>query len=85
MTTPDGREVDVDLVGDPELRQDVEAFDAWRIRWFLDEAAEGGYSNGEIDVACAYLARTGFLREVVKGRWYALAVHTEDPVRTAQS
>lgn len=85
MIAPDGREVDVDLVDDPALRQDVEAFDVWRIRWFLDEAAEDGYSNEEIYVACADLVRTGFLREVVKGRWYALADHPENPVSTAQS
>lgn len=77
MIASDGREVDVDLVGDPDLRQDVEAFDAWRIRWFLDETAKDGYSIEEIDAACAYLARTGFLRDVVKGRWYALADHPE--------
>jgi hypothetical protein len=40
MIAPDGREVDVDLVTDPVGRQ-VEAFDAWRIRRFHGEAAQG--------------------------------------------
>jgi hypothetical protein len=34
MIASDGREVDVDLVTDPALGHQVEAFDAWRIRWF---------------------------------------------------
>lgn len=42
-------------------------------RWFLDEAADGGFGKEEIDSVCAHLAGTGFLREVVEGRWYALA------------
>lgn len=77
MVAPDGREVDVDLVADPKFHRDVEAFDSWRIRWFLDEAAEDGFSNEEIVAACAYHARQGLLREVVEGRWYALPEHVE--------
>jgi hypothetical protein len=73
MVAPDGRQVDVDLVTDPRLLHDVEAFDAWRIRWFLDEAAQGGYTNDEINAACSQLAGTGFLREVIENRWYTLA------------
>ena len=62
-----GREVDVDLVGD-----DVEAFDAWRIRLFLGEGAEGRPSVEELETACTHLAGLGELREVEAGRWYAL-------------
>jgi hypothetical protein len=72
MIAADGREVDVDLVTDPVLGQEVEAFDVWRIRWFLDEAADDGYSNEVILAACTRLAREGRLREVVAGRWFAL-------------
>ncbi|WP_436536424.1 DUF6896 domain-containing protein [Actinoplanes sp. HUAS TT8] len=72
MIAPDGREVDVDLVDDPELDRRVEAFDSWRIRWFLGEAAEDRYTSDEINAACTELARSGVLREVVSGRWYAL-------------
>ena len=79
MTTPDGAEVDVDLVTEPAFGHHVEAFDAWRIRWFLDEAAADGYTNKEIETACAQLVRQGCLREVVEGRWYALA----DPAKTS--
>lgn len=72
MISSDGREVDVDLVTDPVLGREVEAFDAWRIRWFLDEAADDGYSDEDIVVACTHLAGEGHLREVVEGRWFAL-------------
>ncbi|MET8122499.1 hypothetical protein [Micromonospora sp. NPDC005189] len=72
MVNSDGREVDVDLVTDPVLGREVEAFDAWRIRWFLDEAADDGYNHEDIVEACIHLAREGHLREVVEGRWFAL-------------
>ncbi|MEU8419420.1 hypothetical protein AB0C15_00905 [Micromonospora sp. NPDC048835] len=72
MISSDGREVDVDLVTDPLLGREVEAFDAWRIRWFLDEAADDGYSNEDIVVACTQLVREGYLRDVVEGSWFAL-------------
>ncbi|MEU1845241.1 DUF6896 domain-containing protein [Micromonospora sediminicola] len=72
MISSTGREVDVDLVTDPLLGREVEAFDAWRIRWFLDEAADDGYSNEDIVVACTQLVREGYLRKVVEGRWFAL-------------
>ncbi|GAA0247941.1 DUF6896 domain-containing protein [Cryptosporangium japonicum] len=72
LTAPDGREVDVDLVTDPGVGHEVEAFDAWRIRWFLDEAAEEGFTDPEILLACARLSANGTLRPVVEGRWYAL-------------
>jgi hypothetical protein len=72
MISCDGREVDVDLVTDPLLGREVEAFDAWRIRWFLDEAAEDSYSDEDIVAACTHLASEGHLREVVGGRWFAL-------------
>ncbi|MEU4644489.1 hypothetical protein [Micromonospora sp. NPDC023814] len=45
---------------------EVEAFDAWRIRRFLDEAADDGHSDEDIDAACFHLAREGYLREVVE-------------------
>lgn len=64
-----GVEVDVDLV------DDVEAFDAWRVRWFLDEVAEARPSVDELQAACAYLAGLNELREVRAGRWYALPEH----------
>jgi hypothetical protein len=54
---------------------DVEAFDAWRIRFFLDEDAEARPSIEELRVACSYLASLGELREVTAGRWYALPDH----------
>jgi hypothetical protein len=72
MISSDGREVDVDLVTDPVLGCEVEAFDAWRVRWFLDEAADHGYSDEDIGTACTQLAGEGHLREVVEGRWFAL-------------
>ncbi|MFC5005443.1 DUF6896 domain-containing protein [Dactylosporangium cerinum] len=71
MIAPGGHVVDVDLVTD-STGQPVEAFDASRIRWFHREAAQDRYDDGEINSACAYLARTGYLREVSEGRWYAL-------------
>ncbi len=73
MIAADGREVDVDLVTDPVRGQPVEAFDVWRIRWFLDEAADDSYSNDDILTACTHLARAGHLREIVPGRWFALS------------
>ncbi|WCN79424.1 DUF6896 domain-containing protein [Micromonospora sp. LH3U1] len=88
MTSSDGREVDLDLIIDPLLGREVEAFDAWRIRWFLDEAADDGYSRDHIVAACAHLAREGHLREVVEGHWFALpdtpggsvgVAHTQQP------
>ncbi|MFI6260080.1 DUF6896 domain-containing protein [Micromonospora zamorensis] len=72
MVSSDGREVDVDLVTDPVLGRVVEAFDAWRIRSYLDEAADGGHNHEDIVEACIHLAREGHLREVVEGRWFAL-------------
>ncbi|MFF0255961.1 DUF6896 domain-containing protein [Micromonospora zamorensis] len=72
MVNSDGREIDVDLVTDPVLGREVEAFDAWRIRWFLDEAADDSYNHEDIVEACIDLAREGHLREVVEGRWFAL-------------
>ena len=67
-----GQSPDVDLVTDPLLGREAEAFDAWRIRWFLDEAADDGYSNEDIVMACTQLVREGYLRKVVEGRWFAL-------------
>ncbi|MEH0982213.1 DUF6896 domain-containing protein [Micromonospora sp. CPCC 205556] len=67
MTDEQGREVDVDLV------DGVEAFDAWRIGFFLDdEGSDARLSDEELFAACAHLAGTGELAEVRPGRWYAL-------------
>jgi hypothetical protein len=79
MTAPDGSEVDVDLVVDPVLGHPVEAFDVWRIRWFLDEAVRDGYSHEDIAAACNRLAEEGRLREVVARCWYALPNAPERP------
>ncbi|MCG5435227.1 hypothetical protein PSH25_003341 [Micromonospora sp. PSH25] len=80
MVSSDGREADVDLVIDPVLGRAVDAFDAWRIRWFLDQAADDGYNNEDIVEACIDLAREGHLREVVAGRWFALSDAPGGPV-----
>ena len=72
MTGADGTAVDVDLVTDPSLGRTVEAFDAWRVRWFLGEAADGGHSEEDIVAACTHLAGEGLLREVIRGSWFAL-------------
>jgi hypothetical protein len=72
MTAPDGDEVDIDLVSDPVTGEQVEAFDSWRVRWFLDEAADDGFSNRQIQAACDHLVRARVLRAVREG-WYALA------------
>ncbi|WBC12537.1 hypothetical protein O7600_15205 [Micromonospora sp. WMMA1998] len=79
MTAPDGPGVDVDLVTDPATGRPVEVFDAWRVRWFLDEAAEDGYTGAEIDAALAHLTGDAALIEVVAGRWFALP--TDDMAR----
>ncbi len=66
MTDEQGREVDVDLV------DGIEAFDAWRIKWFLDEQSDARPSVEELGRACSYLSRLGELREVRVGRWHGL-------------
>lgn len=66
MTDQQGWEVDVDLV------DGVEAFDAWRIKWFLDEQSDARPSVEELGRACSYLSGLGELREMRVGRWYAL-------------
>lgn len=66
MTDEQGQVVDVDLV------DDVEAFDAWRIRRFLDELSDAHPSVEELRTACSYLSTLGELREVRVGSWYAL-------------
>lgn len=73
MTAGDGREVDVDLVGDPATGDQVEAFDAWRVRRFFAEPAEGRLETTDVNAACRRLAEVGVLREVDPGRWFALA------------
>ncbi|MDH6466411.1 hypothetical protein M2302_006619 [Micromonospora sp. A200] len=66
MTDEQGQEVDIDLV------DDAEAFDTWRIKWFLDEQSDARPSVEELQTACSYLSRLGQLREMQAGRWYAL-------------
>ena len=66
MTDDQGQEVDIDLV------DDVEAFDAGRVKWFLDRGATARPSVEELGTACAYLTGLGELLEVRAGRWYAL-------------
>ncbi|WP_433269476.1 DUF6896 domain-containing protein [Micromonospora vinacea] len=61
-----GRVVDVDVV------DDVEAFDAWRIRRFLNEQSDARPSVEELRAAYSHLASTGELLEVRAGHWYAL-------------
>lgn len=73
MTSSDGREADVDQVTDPLLGREVEAFDAGRIRWFLDEAADDGYTDQDIVAASMHLVGEGQLRDVVEGGWFALS------------
>jgi hypothetical protein len=82
MIAADGREVDIDLVTDPMLGHKVEAFDAWRIRWFLDESDDDGYRNEDVLAAWVRLARQGHLREVVPGRWFALPDAPDGPAGT---
>ncbi|MFR9780910.1 DUF6896 domain-containing protein [Micromonospora sp. MS34] len=79
MISSDGMELDVDLVTDRLLGREVEVFDAWRIRWFLDEAADDGYSHEDIVAACIHLASDSHLRQVVEGRWFALPDDTGSP------
>lgn len=66
MIDEQGRRVDVDLV------DGVEAFDAWRIRFFLGADSAEHLSDAELIGACSYLAGLGELREVRAGHWYAL-------------
>jgi hypothetical protein len=65
------RVVDVDLVLDPSSGQLVEAFDAWRIHWFLRNAAADVPAESDIADACTYLVEVGELHEVEPG-WFAL-------------
>jgi hypothetical protein len=57
LTDDSGRVVDVDMVRDSAKGQDVEAFDAWRVRWFLDPDAGSPALRNQIEAACLYLAR----------------------------
>jgi hypothetical protein len=75
MTDGDGRGrvVDVDLISDPvHVNAYVEAFDAYRIEFFLYEGEDGDLSKDDLVAASAHLAALGELREVVPGRWFAL-------------
>ncbi|MEU4476353.1 hypothetical protein [Micromonospora sp. NPDC023888] len=63
MIDEQGRTVDVDLV------DGVEAFDAWRINWFLGEQSDAQPSVEELRTACSHLASTGELLEVQAGIW----------------
>ncbi len=73
MTDERGREVDVDLVADPDRpARVVEAFDAWRIKAFLSSGGHPSPANEELNAACAQLAACGELRVVEQCRWFAL-------------
>jgi hypothetical protein len=70
MTDERGRTVDVDLVGD------VEAFEQWRIKWFLDEGDDQALSEDELLAACVRLVDRGELRQIGdRQRWFALPLH----------
>jgi hypothetical protein len=67
MTDEAGRTVDVDLV-----EGDVEAFDPYRVRWFLYEGGDGTLSMDDLRAACVRLADRGELRQVEESpRWFA--------------
>jgi len=72
MTDEDGREVDVDLVPDSHTAIEVEAFDVWRIKFFLSSSGYHPLTNEELNAACEQLAACGELRVVKQGRWFAL-------------
>ncbi|MCO8274190.1 hypothetical protein M1L60_26675 [Actinoplanes sp. TRM 88003] len=72
MTTRDGRDVDVDLVVDRATGEQLEAFDAHRIRWFLDETARARLTDTDLNAACSHLAGAGELREVIPGQWFTI-------------
>lgn len=65
-----GREVDVDLVPHHRTTVAVEAFDVWRIRYFL--SSNGGHppTDDELGAACEQLAARGELLVVEPGRWF---------------
>jgi len=74
MTDENGQTLDIDIVLDLATGEHVEAFDAWRIRWFLDPDAGTPAVADKIEAACQDLARARALREVPAqhGRWFAL-------------
>ncbi|WP_146231675.1 DUF6896 domain-containing protein [Lentzea atacamensis] len=72
MTDEDGREVDVDLVPDSHTANEVEAFDVWRIKYFLSSNGFHPLTDEELNAACEQLAACGELRVVEQGRWFAL-------------
>lgn len=72
MTGEDGREVDVDLIRDPHTTVEVEAFDVWRIKFFLSGNGYHPLADEELNAACEQLAASGELRVVEQGRWFAL-------------
>ncbi|MET8756946.1 hypothetical protein [Lentzea sp. NPDC004782] len=72
MTDQYGREVDVDLVPDPDRAVEVEAFDVWRIKSFLSGNGHHPLTDEELNAACEQLAACGELRVVEPGRWFAL-------------
>jgi hypothetical protein len=74
MTNHAGQVLDLDMVRDSATGEHVEAFDAWRVRWFLDPDVGCPSLSSEIEGACLRLAREGELREVSghRGRWFAL-------------
>lgn len=62
--------VDVDFLPDPVVPDGyVEAFDAWRLRWFNDDRV--AVSLDELRAACTELTRRGELRVIEKQGFYA--------------
>lgn len=76
LTDEHDRIFDVDMVRDSATGKHVEAFDAWRICWFLDQDGASLPSIGELQAACRTLAHEGELREVPghHGHWFTLPV-----------
>ncbi len=74
MTDDAGQVLDFDMVRDPVTGESVEAFDAWRVRWFLDPDSGCPSLSNEIETACLQLARQGELRKVPgqQGRRFTL-------------
>ncbi|MEV6235339.1 hypothetical protein [Lentzea sp. NPDC051838] len=50
----------------------VEAFDVWRIKFFLSGNGHAHPTDEELLAACEQLATRGELRVVQPGRWFAL-------------
>jgi hypothetical protein len=74
FTDEDGREIDLDVIHDPTTSNHVEVFDARRVHWFLvEQGLREVPSWQDLDLACQRLASHDDIREVIAGRWFALA------------